>query len=144
MKIITSHSHVCYISVLLVAATSWSWYQFFTLQAAGDDAVEDDIFLPPVVSTFSGYYYNKNTWLVLGIILSVVTLVILCVLLFLFKRIQIAIELIEEEMPSILFFPIVPFFAQLLVIIWFCLVGMFLATSGSKEYKVVDVSAMDI
>ena len=111
--------------------------------------MEDDIFLPPVVSTFSGYYYNKNTWLVLGIILSVVTLIILCVLLFLFKRIQIAIELIEEaskavgEMPSILFFPIVPFFAQLLVIIWFCLVGMFLATSGSKEYKVVDVSATD-
>ena len=71
-------------------------------------------------------------------------------LLFLFKRIQIAIELIEEaskavgEMPSILFFPIVPFFAQLLVIIWFCLVGMFLATSGNKEYKVVDVSAIDM
>ena len=129
-----------------MAATTFTWFQYFTLNAAGDDAVEDDIFLPPVVSSLSSYYYNKYTWLVMGIVLGVFTLVLFLILLFLFKRIQIAIELIEEaskavgEMPSILFFPIVPFLAQLLIIIWFLLVGMYIATSGTKEYKVVDMS----
>ena len=91
-----------------------------------------------MVSTLSGYYYNKNTWLVVGIVLAVVSLVLTLVLIFLIKRIQIAIELIEEaskavgEMPSILFFPVVPFLLQLLVVVWFMVVGMFLATSGSK------------
>ena len=37
----------------------------------GVEAVQDDIFLPPVVSSLSGYYYNKNTWLGLGILGSI-------------------------------------------------------------------------
>ena len=90
------------------------------------------------MSNFSSYYYNKNTWLVIGIVLAVVSVVLTLVLIFLINRIKIAIELIEEaskavgEMPSMLFFPIIPFLAQLLVIIWFIVVGMFLATSGAK------------
>ena len=132
-----------------MTASGFAWYKYADLNAAGDNAEEDDIFLPPFVSTLSGYYYNKYTWLTLGIIFTTVTLVITLLLLFLFKRIQIAIELIEEaskavgEMPSILFFPIVPFTAQLLVVIWFIIVGMFLATSGTREYKVVDITAQD-
>ena len=124
------------VSAFLISATVFSWIKYVELMNDGDDAVEDDIFLPPVVSSLSSYYYNKYTWFVLGIVLGVITLVIILVLLFLFKRIQIAIELIEEaskavgEMPSILFFPIVPFFAQFLVLLWFLSVGMFLATSG--------------
>jgi len=145
---------VIWISIILclaflISATVFSWIKYVELMNDGDDAVEDDIFLPPVVSSLSSYYYNKYTWFVLGIVLGVITLVIILVLLFLFKRIQIAIELIEEaskavgEMPSILFFPIVPFFAQFLVLLWFLSVGMFLATSGGKEYKVVDMSPTD-
>ena len=132
---------------LLVAATTFSWWQYSQLAAAGDSAGEDDIFLPPVVSTLSGYYYNKTTWLVAGILLATFTLLLTLVLIFLIKRIQIAIELIEEaskavgEMPSILFFPVFPFLVQLLVILWFLAVGSFLVTSGSKEYKVVDMTA---
>ena len=132
---------------LLVAATTFCWWQYSQLAAAGDSAGEDDIFLPPVVSTLSGYYYNKTTWLVAGILLATFTLLLTLVLIFLIKRIQIAIELIEEaskavgEMPSILFFPVFPFLVQLLVILWFLAVGSFLVTSGSKEYKVVDMTA---
>ena len=150
----------------MFAATAFSWVKFYEFSKAGSYAEEDDIFLPPIVSNFSSYYYNKDTWLVVGIILTVVSLVLTLVLIFLINRIKIAIELIEEaskavgEMPSMLFFPIVPFFAQLLVIIWFMVVGMFLATSGEKvrrlkscffqsvliilqEYKVVGMKSTD-
>ena len=130
--------------VLLLTATSFSFYKYSDLLAAGDNADQDDIFLPPVISSLSSYYYNKNTWLGLGIILAVITLIVILVLMFLFTRIQIAIELLEEaskavgEMPATLFFPLGPFLIQIVVLGWFVLVGMFLATSGTKEYKVVD------
>ena len=133
----------------MFAATAFSWVKYYEFSTKGSYAEEDDIFLPPLVSNFSSYYYNKDTWLVVGIILAVVSLVLTLVLIFLINRIKIAIELIEEaskavgEMPSMLFFPIVPFLAQLLVIIWFMVVGMFLATSGEKEYKVVGMTSTD-
>merc|ERR1719219_2884607 len=87
--------------VLLVGTTAFSFYKYATLAEAGVEAVQDDIFLPPVVSSLSGYYYNKNTWLGLGIVVGILTLVIFFILLFLCKRIIIAIQLIEEASKAI-------------------------------------------
>ena len=135
--------------MLLLATTAFSFYKYATLDAAGVEGVEDDIFLPPVVSSLSGYYYNKNTWLGLGIVVGVITLVILFVLLFLCKRIIIAIQLIEEASKAIstmmltLLFPIGPFLLQVLVILWFLVVASFLATAGDKEYRVVDACSSE-
>merc|ERR1719220_2794716 len=84
--------------LLLVGTTAFSFYKYATLAEAGVEAVQDDIFLPPVVSSLSGYYYNKNTWLGLGIVVGVLTLIIL---FFLCKRILIAIQLIEEASKAI-------------------------------------------
>ena len=128
--------------LLLVGTTAFSFYKYATLAEAGVEAVQDDIFLPPVVSSLSGYYYNKNTWLGLGIVVGVLTLIILFVLLFLCKRILIAIQLIEEASKAIgtmmttLVFPIAPSILQGLVILWFLVVASFLATAGDKEYQV--------
>ena len=64
------------------------------------------------------------------------------ILIFLRKRVKIAIELIEEasiavgHMMSTLFFPLVPFVWQFLIIVWFVLVAVFLASSGVAEYKI--------
>ena len=77
-------------------------------------------------------------FLVLGAILL---LIILIIVIFLRKRISIAIELIEEgsiavgHMMSTLFFPIVPFIWQSLVIGWFLVVAIFLASSGEQQYR---------
>ena len=77
-----------------------------------------------------------------AIVSGSLTLLLTLVLLFLYPRIQIAIELLEEAskavaaMPSVLFFPVAPFLFQAGVILWFLLVGVFLASSGDKEYKV--------
>ena len=55
---------------------------------------------------------------------------------------MIAIELIEEasiavgSMMSTLFFPIIPFILESIVIVWFIVVAMFLASSGEAEYRV--------
>ena len=78
-------------------------------------------------------------FLILG---AIVLLIILIIVIFLRKRISIAIELIEEgsiavgHMMSTLFFPIVPFVWQFLIIIWFVVVAVFLASSGESQYRV--------
>lgn len=130
---------------LLVGATVFSWLRYHEILQAGSKTNEDDPFLPPVVTSLSSYYHNKELWLVLSIILSVFTGVILIVLFFLRSRIRIAIELIEEASKAIgsnmatLFFPIGPFLGQVLTILWFTLVAVFLATCGGPQFKVVDL-----
>ena len=81
------------------------------------------------------------TWMVFLILGAILLLIILVIVIFLRKRISIAIELIEEgsfavgHMMSTLFFPIVPFIWQFLIIIWFVIVAVFLASSGQPEYR---------
>ena len=134
---------------LLIGTTAFSFYKYATLAEAGVEGIKDDIFLPPVVSSLSGYYYNKNTWLGLGIVVGVLTLIILLVLLFLCQRIIIAIHLIEEAskaigtMMSTLVFPVLPFLLQTMVVLWWMVVASFLATSGNKEYRVVDACSQE-
>lgn len=56
--------------------------------------------------------------------------------------VKIAIELIEEgsmavgDMMMTLLFPLVPFCCEVVVILWFCLVAMFLASAGEQTYMV--------
>ena len=82
------------------------------------------------------------TWMIFLVIMAIVLVIILVILIFLRKRVKIAIELIEEasiavgHMMSTLFFPLVPFIWQFLIIVWFVLVAIFLASSGVAEYKI--------
>jgi choline transporter-like protein 2/4/5 len=84
----------------------------------------------------------QDTWLVLGIFMGLVFLVLLLVLVFLRKRIRLSIELIRESskaivnMPSCLFWPIIPFVMQVGVIIYCVLTALYLASAGIALYKV--------
>jgi len=95
------------------------------------------------ITNLSSYKEKKETWLVLGIIASVLLAVLLLLLLALRKRIVIAIQLIKEgsrcitSMLSTLFFPFFPWFLQLILFSWFVLVLAFLSTSGTGEYRQV-------
>ena len=111
---------------------------------AGTDADKDAIFLPPGVSAFSSFYFSPTFWIVAAIILTIITVFIILILIFLRSRIVIAIELIEAASQAIgsnmttLFFPGGPFILEVLCIIWFCLIASFLASSGEAQFKVVD------
>ena len=76
------------------------------------------------------------------ILSAIILLIILIILIYLRKRIKIAIELIEEgsiaigHIMSTLFFPIVPFIWQALLLAWFLVVATYLASSGEAQYKI--------
>lgn len=89
--------------------------------------------------------HMKVTWLIFVIISAVALGIVLLMLIFLRKRIQVAVALIREaskavgSIMSTLVFPLIPWLLQLLVIGWFVLVMLYLASSTHPVYK----AAMD-
>ncbi|VDM74441.1 unnamed protein product [Strongylus vulgaris] len=103
------------ILAVLGAGCGYSWFKWNTLRKVG--AVDDFSFQP----IFSVYFEMPTTWLIVAITASIALLILLLVLLFIRKRISIAVALIEESsravghMMSTLIFPIFPFALHLLV-----------------------------
>ncbi|XP_040581973.1 choline transporter-like protein 2 [Lepeophtheirus salmonis] len=93
-------------------------------------------------SRFAEITHNPKLWLGILIVSSVIVIVLVLLLIILRTRIAIAIELIEEAskavggMMSTLWYPILPFFGELVVIFWFIIVAMFFASSGEAQYRV--------
>ena len=66
--------------------------------------------------------------------------IILLLTLFLRKRLMLAIALINESSKAVgsifssLFFPVLTFLLQLIVMAWFVVVAIFLASSGEQQF----------
>ncbi|CAI5796330.1 Choline transporter-like protein [Podarcis lilfordi] len=88
------------------------------------------------------YLHLKQTWLAFMIILCIVEVVIILLLIFLRKRILIAIALIKEASRAIghimtsLLFPLCTFFLVCLCIAYWASTAVFLSTSNEAVYKV--------
>ena len=86
---------------------------------------------------------QRDTWVAFTAITGIIFLVVVCLFIFLRQRILIAIALIEQgsravgHMCSSLFFPLIPWLLQLVVVGWALLVGLYLASWGSQDYRVV-------
>ncbi|KGL74494.1 Choline transporter-like 2, partial [Tinamus guttatus] len=93
------------------------------------------------------YLHLRQTWLAFMIILCVVELLIVLLLIFLRKRILIAIALIKEASRAIghimtsLLFPLCTFFLLCLCIAYWASTAVFLATSNEAVYKVFNETA---
>ncbi|KAG7172869.1 Choline transporter-like protein 5-B-like, partial [Homarus americanus] len=91
----------------------------------------------------SRYTELETTWLILFIITVTIFVVCLLVLIFLRKRINIAIALIGQaskavgDIMSTLIFPVVPYLLQLIFLALFCVVGVLLASAGKTEYRIM-------
>ncbi|XP_041482144.1 choline transporter-like protein 2 isoform X2 [Lytechinus variegatus] len=115
----------------------YSYYMYKSLEGVdGADAALT------FTSNLSSYLRLQTTWLVFGIILSVVLAILLLMTLCLCTRIRIAISLIKEasraigHMISTLFWPILPFLLELIVVaLWAC-IAVYLATSHQAMYVV--------
>uniref|UniRef100_A0A6Q2YA35 Choline transporter-like protein n=1 Tax=Esox lucius TaxID=8010 RepID=A0A6Q2YA35_ESOLU len=95
---------------------------------------------------FSVYLQIRQTWLAFIIILSIVEVIIILLLIFLRKRILIAIALIKEasravgHVMSSLFYPLLTFALLALVIAYWAITAVFLSTSNTQVYKVFNSS----
>ena len=92
----------------------------------------------------SAYLNIKETWLALFIISVLLLAILLLVTIFLRKRVKLAIALINESSRAVgsilssLFFPLVTFVLQLVVMAWFVLVCIFLASSSEQKFEIMN------
>ncbi|KAJ6641805.1 Choline transporter-like 2 [Pseudolycoriella hygida] len=125
--------------VMLGFATYYSVKQFIYLR---DNPVEV-LGGYNLASLVNEYLAKKETWLVLSIISGVALLIIALIVIFLRKRIVIAIGLVKEGSKAVsstlttIFFPIFPWIFQILVIVFAVAVGLHLASVGTQVHTVV-------
>ncbi|XP_067354709.1 choline transporter-like protein 2 isoform X2 [Channa argus] len=95
---------------------------------------------------FSVYLQIRQTWLAFVIILAIVEVIIILLLVFLRKRILLAIALIKEasravgHVMSSLFYPLLTFALLAVVIAYWAVTAVFLSTSNEQVYKVFNNS----
>ncbi|KAK1877757.1 Choline transporter-like protein 2 [Dissostichus eleginoides] len=98
---------------------------------------------------FAVYLQIRQTWLAFMIILAIVEVIIILLLIFLRKRILIAIALIKEASRTIghvmcsLFYPIFTFLLLAIVIAYWAVTAVFLSTSNQPIYKVFNETMCD-
>ncbi|XP_032832230.1 choline transporter-like protein 4 [Petromyzon marinus] len=98
-----------------------------------------------VQTDFRIYLQLQQTWLAFIIILCIVEFVILLMLIFLRKRILIAIALIQEASRAIghimssIFYPVLTFLLLSVCIAYWGVTALYLATAGTATYKVASV-----
>ncbi|XP_033831020.1 choline transporter-like protein 4 [Periophthalmus magnuspinnatus] len=98
-------------------------------------------------TNFNVYLQVQETWLAFLIIISVVEVILILTLIFLRKRILIAIALIQESskavgyMMSSLVYPLVTFIMLLVCVAYWGATALYLATSGAPIYKVVALNS---
>uniref|UniRef100_A0A671XQA7 Choline transporter-like protein n=1 Tax=Sparus aurata TaxID=8175 RepID=A0A671XQA7_SPAAU len=98
---------------------------------------------------FSVYLQIRQTWLAFMIILAIVEVIIIMLLIFLRKRILIAIALIKEasravgHVMSSLFYPLLTFALLAIVIAYWAITAVFLSTSNEQVYKVFNKTDCD-
>jgi choline transporter-like protein 2/4/5 len=99
-----------------------------------------------VTTDFKYYAQLKETWLGLSIIIGVVLLIFSLVMLFLRKRIVFAANVIKEvskavvSLPASFIWPLFPFILLILVLAYCCSIALYLASSGTQLFKIVDTS----
>uniref|UniRef100_A0A8D0AEJ2 Choline transporter-like protein n=1 Tax=Sander lucioperca TaxID=283035 RepID=A0A8D0AEJ2_SANLU len=98
---------------------------------------------------FAVYLQIRQTWLAFMIILAIVEVIIILLLIFLRKRILIAIALIKEASRAIghvmssLFYPLFTFVLLAMVVAYWAVTAVFLSTSNEPIYKVFNETACD-
>ncbi|XP_077833531.1 choline transporter-like protein 2 isoform X1 [Macaca mulatta] len=99
---------------------------------------------------FRVYLHLRQTWLAFMIILSILEVIIILLLIFLRKRILIAIALIKEASRAVgyvmcsLLYPLVTFFLLCLCIAYWASTAVFLSTSNEAVYKIFDDSSCSL
>ncbi|XP_053320811.1 choline transporter-like protein 2 isoform X1 [Spea bombifrons] len=130
--------------VLLIAVMGYGIFHCYMEYAqlkgqAGSDVTLTDIGLQTDLRV---YLHLRQTWLAFMIILCIVEVIVILLLIFLRKRILIAIALIKEasravgHVMSSMVFPLFTFLLVCLCIAYWAITAVFLSTSNQAVYKV--------
>uniref|UniRef100_A0A8C7L1X1 Choline transporter-like protein n=1 Tax=Oncorhynchus kisutch TaxID=8019 RepID=A0A8C7L1X1_ONCKI len=128
--------------ILVIAYGIWHCYLEFSLlrQQPGADVTIVDIGFQTDVMV---YLQLSQTWLIFLIALGTIEASILIILIFLRRRVRVAIALLREGSKAVsyimttLFYPIITFLLLAVCSSYFAVTSVFLASSGDAIYKVM-------
>ncbi|XP_076837198.1 choline transporter-like protein 5-A isoform X2 [Brachyhypopomus gauderio] len=128
--------------ILLVAYGIWHCYWEFThlRESPGADVTISDVGFQ---TDFNIYLQLSQTWLVFLVSLGLTEASIVLMLIFLRKRVRVAIALLKEGSRAIgyimsaLFYPLITFVLLAVCISYWAVTAVFLASSGEAVYKVM-------
>ncbi|XP_018417917.1 PREDICTED: choline transporter-like protein 2 isoform X1 [Nanorana parkeri] len=137
--------------VLVIAVMGYGIFHCYMEYArlkgtAGSDVSLTDIGFQTDVRV---YLHLRQTWLAFMIILCILEVVVILLLIFLRKRIMIAIALIKESSRAVghvmcsLVFPLFTFLLVCLVIAYWAITAVFLSTSNEAVYKIFNETQCD-
>ncbi|XP_022248889.1 choline transporter-like protein 2 isoform X2 [Limulus polyphemus] len=101
-------------------------------------------------TNLKSYLALRDTWLAFAIISGVLLTILLLLLIFLRKRILIAIALIKEgsravgTMMSSLFFPIIPYIFLFALFVFWGSVAMYIASAGRPSYRIASNGSTEL
>ncbi|KAE8619858.1 hypothetical protein XENTR_v10010003 [Xenopus tropicalis] len=137
--------------VLVIAVMGYGIFHCYMEYArlkgeAGSDVTLKDIGFQTDIRV---YLHLRQTWLAFMIILCILEVIVILLLIFLRKRILIAIALIKEasravgSVMSSLVFPLFTFLLVCLCIAYWAITAVFLSTSNEAVYKVFNETQCD-
>lgn len=97
-----------------------------------------------ITLNLKSYLALRDTWLAFAIVAGVVFVILFLVIIFLRKRIKIAIALIKEaskavgSMLTCLIFPVLPYFLMVAFFAFWVAVALYIASSGKATFIVAD------
>jgi len=125
--------------LLLTVVSGLSFFEFNQLRQKNDK----QIWVGFKFVTDAKYYRSLPiTWLIIGILSSVILVISLLILLALFKRLRMALAILQEASRAVgynffsLLWPFIPFLLQLGIFAYWAVVSVYLATAGKPIYRI--------
>ncbi|CAF1085517.1 unnamed protein product [Adineta ricciae] len=125
---------------MLAIVTGLSFYEFDQLRKKNDNQIITEF---KFVADANYYRGLPITWLVLGILLSILLIISILVFLALLKRLRIALAILKEASKAVgynffsLFWPFIPFLLQIGIFVYWAVVAIYLSTAGKPIYRIV-------
>ena len=115
------------IGATVLVLTQWQFYNDPKNQkAAGESFINE----------------TPEFWMAILIVVGIITFIVLCITLFLFKRIRLAVKLLGEgtkaitKLPQTLLFPLFLAFLMIIVVCWYALGAAYIQSASAPTYKV--------
>jgi len=124
---------------LLAIFTGFSFYEFNQLRRKNNNQIATEF---KFVADANYYRSLPITWLIIGIVTSILLLISILVLLALIKRLRIALAILKEASKAVgynifsLFWPFIPFLLQIGIFVYWAIVAIYLATAGKPIYRI--------
>ena len=124
---------------ILIVLTVLSFYEFNQLRQKNNNQIITEF---KFVADLNYYRNLPITWLIIGILLTILLLISILILFALLKRLRMALSILKKMSKVVeyiffsIFWPFVPFLLQIGIFAYWAVIAVYLSTSGKPIYRI--------